>query len=63
MVFTASLLGAQSKRNSARNKPASLLVVSLGKSFFVLAYLLACVGSTVESCVASKSVAEPLQTM
>ena len=32
MVFTASLLGAQHKRNSAENKPASLLVVSLGKA-------------------------------
>ena len=33
MVFTASLLGAQQKRDSVENKPASLLVVSLGKTF------------------------------
>ena len=32
MVFTASLLGAQQNRDSAENKPASLLVVSLGKT-------------------------------
>ena len=32
MVFTASLLGAQRKRDSVENKPASLLVVSLGKT-------------------------------
>ena len=32
MVFTASLLGAQHKRDSVENKPASLLVVSLGKA-------------------------------
>ena len=32
MVFTASLLGAQHKRNSVENKSASLLVVSLGKA-------------------------------
>ena len=31
MVFTASLLGAQHIRDSVENKPASLLVVSLGK--------------------------------
>ena len=31
MVFTASLLGAQHNRDSVENKPASLLVVSLGK--------------------------------
>ena len=32
MVFTASLLGAQhKKRGCVENKPASLLVVSLGK--------------------------------
>ena len=30
MSFTASMLGAQQKRNSVENKPASLLVVSLG---------------------------------
>ena len=32
MVFTASLLDAQQNKNSAENKPASLLVVSLGKA-------------------------------
>ena len=32
MVFTASLLGAQQIRDSVENKPASLLVVSLGKA-------------------------------
>ena len=32
IVFTASLLGAQHIRNSVENKPASLLVVSLGKA-------------------------------
>ena len=32
MVFTSSLLGAQQNRDSAENKPASLLVVSLGKT-------------------------------
>ena len=32
MVFTASLLGAQQNRDSVENKPASLLVVSLGKT-------------------------------
>ena len=31
MISTASLLGAQQKRNGAENQPASLLVVSLGK--------------------------------
>ena len=31
MVFTASLLGAQHIRDSVENKPASSLVVSLGK--------------------------------
>ena len=31
MVFTASLLGAQHIRDSVENKPASLLVVFLGK--------------------------------
>ena len=31
MVFTTSLLGAQHKRNSVKNKPAKSLVVSLGK--------------------------------
>ena len=31
MVFTASLLGAQHKRDSVEDKSASLLVVSLGK--------------------------------
>ena len=32
MVFTAFLLGAQHNRDSVENKPASLLVVSLGKT-------------------------------
>ena len=32
MVFTASLLGAQQNRDRVENKPASLLVVSLGKA-------------------------------
>ena len=32
MIFTASLLGAQQKWDSVENKPASLLVVSLGKT-------------------------------
>ena len=32
MVFTASLLGAQQNRGSMEDKPASLLVVSLGKA-------------------------------
>ena len=32
MVFTASLLGAQHIRDSVENKPASLLVVPLGKA-------------------------------
>ena len=32
MVFTAFLLGAQHIRDSVENKPASLLVVSLGKA-------------------------------
>ena len=32
MIFTASLLGAQHNRDSVENKPASLLVVSLGKT-------------------------------
>ena len=32
MVFTASLLDAQHIRDSVENKPASLLVVSLGKA-------------------------------
>ena len=32
MVFSSSLLGAQHIRDSAENKPASLLVVSLGKA-------------------------------
>ena len=31
MVFTAFLLGAQHIKDSVENKPASLLVVSLGK--------------------------------
>ena len=31
--FTASLLDAQHQRNSVENKPASLLVVLLGKAF------------------------------
>ena len=32
MVFTTSLLGAQYIRDSVENKPASLLVESLGKA-------------------------------
>ena len=32
MVFIASLLGAQQNRDSVENKPASLLVVSMGKT-------------------------------
>ena len=32
MIFTASLLGAQHIRDSVENKPASFLVVSLGKA-------------------------------
>ena len=32
MVFTGSLLGAQQNGDSVENKPASLLVVSLGKT-------------------------------
>ena len=32
LVFTASLLDAQHQRDGVDNKPASLLVVSLGKS-------------------------------
>ena len=32
MVFTASLLGAQQNKDSVENKPASLLVDSLGKA-------------------------------
>ena len=32
MVFTVSLLGTQQNRDSVENKPASLLVVSLGKT-------------------------------
>ena len=32
MALTASLLGAQQNRDSVENKPASLLVVSLGKT-------------------------------
>ena len=32
MVFTASLLGAQHIRYSVENKPARLLIVSLGKA-------------------------------
>ena len=32
MIFTASLLVAQQNRGSVENKPASLLVVSLGKT-------------------------------
>ena len=32
MVFTASLLDAQRNRDSVGNKPASLLVVPLGKT-------------------------------
>ena len=33
MIFTASLLGAQQNTDSVENKPASLLVVFLGKTF------------------------------
>ena len=32
LVFTASLLDAQHERDSVENKPASLLVVPLGKT-------------------------------
>ena len=32
MIFTASLLGSQHIRESVENKPASSLVVSLGKA-------------------------------
>ena len=32
MVFTASLLRAQQKSDGVENKPASLLVMSLGKA-------------------------------
>ena len=32
MIFTAFLLGAQHIRDSVENKPASLLIVSLGKA-------------------------------
>jgi len=32
MVFTASLLGAQQIKRCVKQKPASLLVVSLGKT-------------------------------
>ena len=32
MLFTVSLFGAQQNRDSVENKPASLLVVSLGKT-------------------------------
>ena len=32
MISTTSLLGAQHTRDSVENKPASLLVVSLGKT-------------------------------
>ena len=32
LVFTASLLDAQHQRDSVKNKPASLLVVPLGKA-------------------------------
>ena len=32
LVFTASLLDAQHERDSVENKPASLLVVPLGKA-------------------------------
>ena len=32
MVFTAFLLGTQQNRNSVENKPASLFVVSVGKT-------------------------------
>ena len=34
MVFIASLLDAQHQRDSVKNKPASLLVVLLGKALF-----------------------------
>ena len=33
LVFTASLLDAQQLRDSVKNKPASLLVVPLGRAF------------------------------
>ena len=32
MVFIASVLGAQQNKDSVENRPASLLVVSLGKA-------------------------------
>jgi len=32
MVFTASLLGAQQIKKSVKQKPASLLILSLGKT-------------------------------
>ena len=32
LVFTASLLNAQNESDSVKNKPASLLVVSLGRA-------------------------------
>ena len=32
LIFTASLLNAQHERNSVESKPASLLVVPLGKT-------------------------------
>ena len=33
MVFTASVLGTQHEKDSVKNKPASLLDMSLGKAF------------------------------
>ena len=39
LVFTASLLDAQHYRDSVENKPASLLVVPLGKALSGIFYL------------------------
>ena len=36
LVFTASLLDAQHYRDSVENKPASILVVPLGKALYVV---------------------------
>ena len=39
LVFTASLLDAQQYRDSVENKPASLLVVPLGKALSGIPHL------------------------
>ena len=39
LVFTASLLDAQHERDSMENKPASLLVVPLGKALSGISHL------------------------